>query len=91
MVAFGQESSYNKETCERNTSNQLQIEKSRCLSCGSQRSRQQTDRIGNGKSRYCRCNLYAGACMNAVGIDVSKGKSMVAVLRSLGVTLVVLI
>ena len=29
--------------------------------------------------------------MNAVGIDVSKGKSMVAVLRSLGVTLVVLI
>ena len=29
--------------------------------------------------------------MNAVGIDVSKSKSMVAVLRSLGVTLVVLI
>ena len=29
--------------------------------------------------------------MNAVGIDVSKGKSMVAVLRSLGVTLAVLI
>lgn len=29
--------------------------------------------------------------MNAVGIDVSKGKSMVAVLRSLGITLVVLI
>lgn len=29
--------------------------------------------------------------MNAVGIDVSKGKSMVAVLRSLGVTVAVLI
>ena len=29
--------------------------------------------------------------MNAAGIDVSKGKSMVAVLRSLGVTLAVLI
>lgn len=29
--------------------------------------------------------------MNAVGIDASKGKSMVAVLRSLGVTLAVLI
>ena len=29
--------------------------------------------------------------MNAVGIDVSKGKSMVAVPRSLGVTLAVLI
>jgi len=31
-------------------------------------------------------NLFAGVClMNAVGIDVSKGKSMVAVLRPLGV------
>ena len=39
-----------------------------------------------GKMAVSIANLFTGAClMNAVGIDVSKGKSMVAVLRPLGV------
>lgn len=39
------------------------------------------------KTGIAAANLFTGVyCMNAVGIDVSKGKSMVAVLRPLGVT-----
>ena len=43
-----------------------------------------------GKMALSIANLFTGACiMNAVGIDVSEGKSMVSVLRPLGVVVAV--
>ncbi len=49
------------------------------------RSCHQTDRTGNRKDGLCPLQVqYRSDSMNAVGIDVSSRKSIVAVLRPLG-------
>jgi transposase len=51
------------------------------------RSFYQANRIGNEKTMVAKLHiitLLGGMQMNAVGIDVSKGKSMIAVMRPFG-------